>query len=104
MVMEVNLFMVNVLLMKTSVYVMIDLVCYLWLMLVLILTVLNSSLLLYISLICIDYQVPTPHLNARHVVFGQVIEGMDVVKKIESYGSQSGRTKAEIKIVDCGQL
>ena len=104
MVMEVNLFMVNVLLMKTSVYVMIDLVCYLWLMLVLILTVLNSSLLLYISLIFIDQQVPTPHLNGRHVVFGQVIEGMDVVKKIESYGSQSGRTKAEIKIVDCGQL
>ena len=104
MVMEVNLFMVNVLLMKTSVYVMIDLVCYLWLMLVLIPMVLNSSLLLYISLIFIDQQVPTPHLNGRHVVFGQVIEGMDVVKKIESYGSQSGRTKAEIKIVDCGQL
>lgn len=104
MVMEVNQFMVNVLLMKTSVYVMIDLVCYLWLMLVLILTVLNSSLLLYISLIFIDQQVPTPHLNGRHVVFGQVIEGMDVVKKIESYGSQSGRTRAEIKIVDCGQL
>ena len=104
MVMEVNLFMVNVLLMKTSVYVMIDLVCYLWLMLVLILTVVNSSLLLYISLIFIDQQVPTPHLNGRHVVFGQVIEGMDVVKKIESYGSQSGRTRAEIKIVDCGQL
>ena len=104
MVMEVNQFMVNVLLMKTSVYVMIDLVCYVWLMLVLILTVLNSSLLLYISLIFIDQQVPTPHLNGRHVVFGQVIEGMDVVKKIESYGSQSGRTRAEIKIVDCGQL
>ena len=49
-------------------------------------------------------QVPTPHLNGRHCVFGQVIEGMDVVKKIESYGSQSGRTKAEVKIVDCGQL
>lgn len=32
------------------------------------------------------------------------MNGMDVVKKIESYGSQSGRTKAEIKIVNCGQL
>ncbi|KAK8818291.1 cytosolic cyclophilin [Blastocystis sp. ATCC 50177/Nand II] len=48
--------------------------------------------------------VPTPHLNGHHCVFGQVVNGMDVVKKIESYGSQSGKTRAEIKIVNCGQL
>merc|ERR1711924_134701 len=48
--------------------------------------------------------VPTPWLDGKHVVFGKVTEGMDVVKKIESYGSQSGQTKAKIVIADCGQL
>merc|ERR1711881_780204 len=48
--------------------------------------------------------VSTPWLDGKHVVFGTVTEGMDVVKKIESYGSQSGQTKAKIVIADCGQL
>merc|ERR1712070_1181323 len=48
--------------------------------------------------------VPTPWLDGKHVVFGSVKEGMDVVKKIESYGSQSGQTKAKIVVSDCGQL
>jgi peptidyl-prolyl isomerase F (cyclophilin D) len=38
------------------------------------------------------------------VVFGQVVEGMDVVEKIESLGSQSGRTSAKIVVADCGEL
>jgi cyclophilin family peptidyl-prolyl cis-trans isomerase len=38
------------------------------------------------------------------VVFGRVIEGMDVVKTIEGYGSQGGKTSKKIEIVDCGQL
>jgi cyclophilin family peptidyl-prolyl cis-trans isomerase len=46
----------------------------------------------------------TPWLNGHHVVFGRVVEGMDVVKKIESLGSRSGRTKARIVIANCGQL
>ena len=41
-------------------------------------------------------------LTGHHVVFGKVIEGMDVVKKLESMGSQSGKTKAPCCIADCG--
>jgi cyclophilin family peptidyl-prolyl cis-trans isomerase len=46
----------------------------------------------------------TAWLDGKHVVFGSVVQGMDVVKKIESYGSQSGQTRAKIVIADCGQL
>ena len=45
----------------------------------------------------------TQWLDGKHVVFGQVVEGMDVVKKVESCGSQSGKTTKKIIIADCGQ-
>ncbi len=46
----------------------------------------------------------TPWLDGKHVLFGSVVEGMDVVKKIEALGSQSGQTKKKIIVADCGQL
>ena len=46
----------------------------------------------------------TDWLDGKHVVFGQVVEGMDVVQKMDSLGSQSGRTKGKIEISDCGEL
>eukprot|EP00045_Choanoeca_perplexa_P020120 m.3662 g.3662 ORF g.3662 m.3662 type:complete len:165 (-) comp6339_c0_seq1:184-678(-) len=48
--------------------------------------------------------VKTAWLDGKHVVFGNVVEGMDVVQKIESYGSQSGKTSKKVVIADCGQL
>ena len=48
--------------------------------------------------------VPCAWLDGKHTVFGKVVEGMDVVKKIESYGTQSGQPKAQVFIADCGAV
>jgi peptidylprolyl isomerase len=48
--------------------------------------------------------VKTPWLDGKHVVFGKVLEGMDVVKAVEAQGSRSGSTSKEIRIVDSGEL
>merc|ERR1719420_1866638 len=48
--------------------------------------------------------VKTPWLEGRHVVFGKVIEGMDVVKAVEGVGSQSGTTSKKVVIADSGEL
>ncbi|ROI69454.1 Peptidyl-prolyl cis-trans isomerase, partial [Anabarilius grahami] len=51
--------------------------------------------------ICTDL---TSWLDGKHVVFGQVVEGLDVIKKVEGYGSSGGKTSAKIVIANCGQL
>eukprot|EP00193_Tetraselmis_chui_P017027 CAMPEP_0177772942 /NCGR_PEP_ID=MMETSP0491_2-20121128/12551_1 /TAXON_ID=63592 /ORGANISM="Tetraselmis chuii, Strain PLY429" /LENGTH=164 /DNA_ID=CAMNT_0019290905 /DNA_START=161 /DNA_END=655 /DNA_ORIENTATION=+ len=48
--------------------------------------------------------VATPWLDGKHCVFGNVTAGLDIVKKIEGVGSQSGTTKQKVMIADCGQL
>jgi cyclophilin family peptidyl-prolyl cis-trans isomerase len=37
--------------------------------------------------------VPTPWLDGKHTIFGEVVEGQDVLKALEAAGSESGRTK-----------
>jgi len=46
--------------------------------------------------------VPTSWLDGKHVVFGEVIQGLDIVKTVESQGSDSGTTKSVIKIENSG--
>ncbi|KAL1559255.1 peptidylprolyl isomerase [Salvia divinorum] len=48
--------------------------------------------------------VKTSWLDGRHVVFGQVLSGMDVVKKIEALGTESGMPKATVIVSDSGEL
>jgi cyclophilin family peptidyl-prolyl cis-trans isomerase len=44
----------------------------------------------------------TTWLDGKHVVFGKVIEGMDVVEAVEAVGSQGGETSKPVMIADCG--
>ncbi|KAF9446623.1 hypothetical protein P691DRAFT_776714 [Macrolepiota fuliginosa MF-IS2] len=46
--------------------------------------------------------VVTSWLDGAHVVFGEVVSGLDVVKKVESYGSKSGTTSKKIVIAESG--
>ena len=48
--------------------------------------------------------VVTPWLDDKHVVFGKVTEGMDIVRKIEALGSREGEPSKQVTISDCGEL
>ncbi|MFD8417989.1 peptidylprolyl isomerase [Streptomyces sp. NPDC059466] len=46
--------------------------------------------------------IVTDWLDNKHVVFGEVVEGMDIVKQVEALGSRNGSTKAKISIAKSG--
>ncbi|KAJ5278961.1 peptidyl-prolyl cis-trans isomerase [Penicillium angulare] len=48
--------------------------------------------------------VVTDWLDGAHVVFGRVIEGMDLVQSIESLGTESGTPRGRVQIIESGQL
>ncbi|OAL45600.1 peptidyl-prolyl cis-trans isomerase D [Pyrenochaeta sp. DS3sAY3a] len=49
--------------------------------------------------------VPTPHLDKKHVVFGEVINGKSIIREIENLKTQSGdKPFDDATIADCGEL
>lgn len=48
--------------------------------------------------------VPCPWLDGKHVVFGKVVEGLDVIAKMEAVGSRQGATSRPVAIEESGQL
>lgn len=44
----------------------------------------------------------TPWLDGKHVVFGELREGMELLRAIEARGSRSGKPSASVRIEDCG--
>lgn len=47
---------------------------------------------------------PCEFLDGKHVVFGRVIEGMNVVRLIEDVPSPQGKPKLDVVIIECGQM
>ncbi|CAF3626985.1 unnamed protein product [Adineta steineri] len=48
--------------------------------------------------------VPCPHLDNKHVVFGQVLQGFHILKDLDLSGSENGDVSREVKIANCDQL
>merc|ERR1711933_626253 len=48
--------------------------------------------------------VKTAWLDGRHVVFGKVVDGMDVVTQVEAVGTSSGTPQKQVTITDSGEL
>ncbi|KAJ3053371.1 peptidyl-prolyl cis-trans isomerase cpr6 [Rhizophlyctis rosea] len=48
--------------------------------------------------------VATPHLDGKHVVFGKVLKGMSLVRRIENLPTKDDRPLQDVVIADCGEL
>lgn len=46
----------------------------------------------------------TPHLDGKHIVFGKVVRGLDIVKKMEHVGTSDGKPTKQVKVADCGEV
>ena len=46
----------------------------------------------------------TAWLDGKHVVFGKVVKGLDVVKAVEKVGSGGGETSKKVVVADCGEI
>lgn len=48
--------------------------------------------------------VPTPFLNSKHVVFGKVADGLDVVRKIENVRTTREKPNMDVVVAMCGEM
>lgn len=48
--------------------------------------------------------IVTDWLDGRHVVFGKVISGMEIVQQVEALGSRSGKPSKKVIVADCGEI
>jgi len=45
-----------------------------------------------------------PHLDGKHVVFGKIIKGISILRKIESFGTESGKPKNRVEVMNSGEI
>lgn len=47
---------------------------------------------------------PTPFLNNKHVVFGRVVEGMEIVRMVENTRTTRDKPNQDVVIAQCGEM